>query len=66
MVHDGIKDFKCVYCGKAFSLRKDLKRHIHKVYEGHGDYKCVFCSKSFSDERNLKRHNHEGKGRLQM
>ena len=50
------KNRKCEFCGKSFSSRKNLKRHIHTVHEGHKDYKCKSCYKSFSLADTLKFH----------
>ena len=47
---------KCGSCGKSFSERGKLKKHIHTVHEGHKDYKCESCGKSFSTSGDLKRH----------
>ena len=50
--------YECDSCGKSFSEKGKLKRHIYTVHEGHRDYKCESCEKSFSTVDNLKRHMH--------
>ena len=55
-VHEGHKDYKCVSCGKSYSVAGSLKKHIHTVHEGHKDYKCESCGKSYSVARSLKKH----------
>ena len=53
-----MQDHKCESCGKSFSQKMNLKRHIHTVHEGHKDYKCESCGKSFSGAQYLKKHIH--------
>ena len=55
-VHEGKKDHKCVICGKSFSFKKNLRRHINIVHEGKRDYKCDVCGKCYSEFRGLKYH----------
>ena len=55
-VHDGYKDYKCVSCGKSFSLVHNLKRHIQTVHECKKDFKCESCGKLFSQSPHLKKH----------
>ena len=50
------QDNKCKNCGKHFSSKTNLKKHIHTIHEGHKDYKCDFCNKLFNQESNLKKH----------
>jgi DNA-directed RNA polymerase subunit RPC12/RpoP len=61
------KVFKCLDCGKTYTLLRNLKRHteqqhydLAKVYQKHdkvdGKYKCMFCNKAYSHSRDLKKH----------
>ena len=50
------KNYKCGSCGKSFSQKSNLKKHIHTVHEGLKDHKCEFCGKSFFDASTLKKH----------
>ena len=50
------KNLKCDYCGKSFSLKAQLKTHIHTVHEGYKKYECESCLKSFSQKGHLKKH----------
>ena len=51
------KNYKCIICGKTFSLTGGLKRHIKTAHEGRRRYhRCDHCGKSFSEFSNLKKH----------
>ena len=50
--------YECDSCGKSFSEKGKLKRHIHTVHEGHKDYKCESCEKYFTEAGSLKKHIH--------
>ena len=39
-VHEGIKDYICDQCNKAFSHLDNLRVHTRTVHEGHRDYMC--------------------------
>ena len=47
--------FPCLLCGKTFSQKHSLSRHMktHKASEGH---ECQKCSKRFVASRDLKKH----------
>ena len=47
---------KCQYCGKTFSLPRNVKRHIYVTHEGHKDYKCGDCQKTFGSKQVFERH----------
>ena len=52
----GHKDYKCESCGKSFTRRQSLKKHVHAIHEGHKNHKCPSCGKCFSQAENLKTH----------
>jgi len=49
------KTFPCFVCGKSFSQKHSLSRHMkcHKASEGH---ECPKCAKRFAASRDLKKH----------
>ncbi|XP_067829950.1 zinc finger and BTB domain-containing protein 12-like [Heptranchias perlo] len=49
------KLFMCPRCGKVFSQRVNLARHIH-VHTGIKPYLCTICGKTFTQNRSLKDH----------
>ena len=56
IVHEGLKNYKCDLCDKAFSQLSNVKAHIKSVHEGIKNHKCDFCEKAFSEHGTLKRH----------
>ena len=48
-------DFKCPKCGKNFSTRQGLTRHV-LTHTGEKPYSCDVCEKSFSRSDDLTRH----------
>ena len=49
------KKFKCVFCGFAFSLSGDLKRH-EMTHTGLKQFKCDVCENAFARAATLKIH----------
>ena len=46
----------CKICGKEFSQKSALERHLIIVHEGQKNHKCDRCPKSFGQAYNLKQH----------
>ena len=55
-VHNGIKDYKCEYCGKTLSKLQSLQGHIKAVHHKIKDLKCGTCGKMFSHSSALQKH----------
>ncbi|XP_060646099.1 zinc finger protein 93-like [Drosophila nasuta] len=52
LVHSNENPDKCPHCGKVFTSRGSLTRHI-QVHSGESPYKCIFCAKRFTQSCNL-------------
>ena len=68
LVHERIhtKPFACIECGKTFSEKWILTRHISSHHEAGSEnhkYSCEICQKSFTRKQNLMQHSksHENK-----
>lgn len=48
--------FLCVECGKSFSLKGGMMRHIQRMHWKYRPHKCQRCSKSFIEVSDLKMH----------
>ena len=55
-MHNRILDFECSYCGKCFSRKDGLKRHIDTVHFNIRPYKCNKCDATFKLPENLRYH----------
>uniref|UniRef100_A0A4W6DXE0 C2H2-type domain-containing protein n=1 Tax=Lates calcarifer TaxID=8187 RepID=A0A4W6DXE0_LATCA len=51
----GKKTFKCSECGKKFSLKGSLQRHI-RVHTGEKPFSCSVCGKKFGRKQHLQEH----------
>ena len=40
-IHEGHKDHKCESCGKSFSQKVDLKKHMRKIHQDHKLFKIL-------------------------
>ena len=46
----------CQICGKHFTRKSDLKRHVDSVHRGIINFRCESCHKNFKRKSDLKRH----------
>ena len=51
----------CSFCGKIFSHKYKMKRHVDSVHKNLKKFKCEMCSTNFTTKFSLKRHqeNHQ-------
>ena len=54
-VHEGIKDHQCETCGKTFSRKSSLKRHVESDHQNQ-KINCDQCNKTFSRKISLIHH----------
>ena len=47
---------KCTVCGKIFSSKSHLKRHVESVHEKLKRFQCDFCEKKYYQKSHLQEH----------
>ena len=55
-VHEKIKKFNCVDCGKNFAKGFNLKVHTQTVHEKERKFICPICENGFGKLQHLKTH----------
>lgn len=55
IVHKGILNFFCQFCGEAFPSRQTRDTHS-KIHNGDAPFHCDYCTKSFRSKQTLQRH----------
>ena len=43
-------------CGKAFSMKVNMERHISQVHEGKKDHTCEYCGLAFATKAQVQSH----------
>ena len=64
-LHNTLKEFRCLYCSKAFSRELErenhqnqhlAKMHIYKNCKANGFYQCEYCMENFSTVDDINEH----------
>lgn len=57
-MHEGVKPYKCQWCGKGFTqkgnLKKHSRQHINPNVNARKRYSCRLCGKGYTERYNLK------------
>jgi DNA-directed RNA polymerase subunit RPC12/RpoP len=54
-VHEGLKDWACEICGKTYTLKEGLHKHVESAHENI-TYKCDQCGKELTSQKSLQTH----------
>jgi uncharacterized Zn-finger protein len=59
-----ILQFCCMYnsCGKGYSTKLNLKRHILSKHSAINRFTCSFCQKAFASKQNMTEHSYTHSG----
>ena len=55
-VHESLKNHESEACGKSFSKKSNLEKHLKLVHENRRDFTCDVCNKKLVSNSNLERH----------
>ena len=47
VTHIGVKAYKCDTCGKCFTLKGNLTKHIKSIHTKENEYKCDVFEKMY-------------------
>lgn len=50
------KDLECTLCGRSFSRKSKLSRHVREMHLNIKSFSCELCGKLFKRKSHLKRH----------
>ena len=54
-IHDGIKPYKCMECGKKFTNNANFRRH-RRTHTGNKKFECTICKKRFTRFDGMRSH----------
>ena len=50
------KSFDCDECGKSFTLKRNLERHMKTVHEELRPFSCPNCKAAFGAKQTMEKH----------
>ena len=57
-IHEEKEAFKCKVCGKPFSQKAMMIKHMSSIHEGKKPFKCKVCENSFSQKSSFSSRRH--------
>ena len=54
--HQGIKEFQCNQCGKAYTSKRSMEQHVDVVHLGKKSFVCNVCNQTFGRTTTLRVH----------
>ena len=55
-------NWKCPHCGKLFTRKESVTRHIRDVHRKERQFQCNYCRKAFARKDYVKKHKNSCKG----